>query len=119
MFIGLKRIYKHNDTGSTEEEKLFFYGEEIAIMNRRLREVFSNNSSIEILARVRHFQQQLAIQEAKLEQIQSEYDVTLQKDADYNDSTPHLVEYNACLPDFENEMHKLRMELSPFLLQWL
>jgi len=93
---------------------LFFYEEEIAIMQRRIREIIKANNSTEILAQTAHFQTQLIIQKGIIEMLKDNMDM-VERSAEAPD--PEAGKRNAM--DFEQNFNKLRKELGAFLLQWI
>ena len=56
--IGYQTYFAGNDSIELME-KLFFYKDEIAIMQERIAEVADKNSSKEVLEQIEHFQNQL------------------------------------------------------------
>jgi hypothetical protein len=106
-------------------EKLFFYNDEIAIMQSRLEEIIRKNSSQEVKMKVEHFQNQLIIQSSTIEMLKEmieKDELLVETEADKHSSRAagkSHVEERKEMAAFENNFKALRKELSDFLLKWM
>jgi len=121
-------IYNQHAENKELEEKLFFYKDEIAIMQNRIAEVASKNSAKEVLVQIEHFQNQLIIQDTNIDMIK--HDITLnekslannvkknKRETDSRKVKDHTLEREE-VNTFEKNFNELRQELKKFLLKWM
>ncbi len=74
-----EKIYTQHEENKEWASNLAFYKDELKIMETRLTEIASKNSSKEILAMVEHFQNQFILQKEHIDKINHE--ITISKDA--------------------------------------
>lgn len=123
-----KNIYSSHAENSEWLNKLFFYKDEIALMQKRLEEVCKANTGKEVLAGVEHFQNQLIIQRDNIDRIKHEIGLdekSLEKNVndnpvavDHRKVNDHAAQREA-VTTFENNFNELRTELKTFLSKWL
>ncbi|HWY37424.1 MAG TPA: hypothetical protein VNY73_02625 [Bacteroidia bacterium] len=121
-------IYSQHHENNTWANKLFFYKDEISIMENRLREIAAANTAKEVMARVEHFQNQLIVQRNNIDAIKhalSQNDALLEKSIEANPTaTDHRkmayhTEERETMEAFEKNFNELRSQLKQFLTQWL
>ncbi|MBA2614107.1 MAG: hypothetical protein H0U95_19245 [Bacteroidetes bacterium] len=123
-----EKIYTQHDENKEWSSNLLFYKDEIKIMENRLAEISSKNTSKEILAQVEHFQNQLIIQRENIGKISHEININ-------NHAITHEIEKNITAIDhrsmkdhsvirdnvksFESIFITLKIELNTFLSKWM
>lgn len=122
------KIFEQHYESSEWMNKLFFYEDELAIMQRRLQEIAGANTSSEVLARVEHFQNQLMVQRNNIDSIkhdvkkdENRLEASVQMNGvatDHRSLAYHNREKNE-VDVFEKNFNALRDELKKFLLQYL
>jgi len=122
------KIYTQHSEHSEMMEKLFFYKDEIAIMQERIAEVADKNSSKEVLAQIEHFQNQLIVQDENIDEIKhkvAQHEIALEDNlkkneiaADHRKVKDHTEE-RELVNTFEKNFNKLREELKKFLMKWM
>jgi len=108
--------------------KLFFYKDEISILQARLQEVAALNNSKEFLAQLEHLQNQLLIQRDAIDRIKhdvNENEEGLEKNisqnpvaSDHRKVDDHVQEREEVIV-FEKNFNELRKELNTFFTRWL
>jgi len=121
-------IYNEHTENMDWLSRLFFYKDEIAIMQRRLEEIVQANNSKEVLAQVEHFQNQLIIQKNNIDMIKHDVkqnESSLVKNitnnpvaVDHRKVVSHEKEKEE-IETFEKHFNELRKELQEFLSKWL
>jgi hypothetical protein len=121
-------IYSQHQEHTVWLNKLSFYTDEIAIMQKRIEEIAKKNTAKEVQVRIEHFQNQLLIQRSVISDIKHQ----IEKDENYlkenitkngtaldhrktEDHTEERVDVKA----FEDNFNKLRKELNHFAAQWM
>ncbi len=121
-------IYTQHSENSEWMNKLFFYKDEIAIMQKRLEEIAKANTVKEATVQVEHFQNQLIIQKNNIDMIKHEIkqcEQALEKNIDANPvavdhrKTSDHVKEREEVEAFEKNFNELRKELNTFLAKWL
>jgi hypothetical protein len=122
------KVYEQHYEASEWMNKLFFYEDELAIMQRRLQEIAAANTAQEVLAQVEHFQNQLIVQRDNIDAIKhavAKDETRLEKNissnpvaADHRTADYHEREKNE-VDLFEKNFNALRDELKKFLLKYL
>lgn len=121
-------IYTQHQEHTEWLSKLSFYNDEILIMQERIEEIASKNTSKEVTMQIEHFQNQILIQkdnintlkhdverdEKKLQAIINENPVAV----DHKKIEDHKVEIEG-LVSFENNFNNLRKELDQFLSKYM
>ncbi len=123
-----EKIYTQHEENKEWMNSLLFYTDEIKIMNGRLAEVASKNTSKDVLAQVEHFQNQLLIQRDTLDTLKHEINLS-------NDSINKEVHKNEVAVDhrrindhtvirdnmiaFEKIFKTLRQEFNEFVSKWI
>lgn len=121
-------IYNQHQENSEWMNKLFFYKDEIAIMQKRIEEVAKANTTKEVSAQIEHFQNQLIIQANNIDMIKHDVkqnEAVLEKNinanpvaVDHRKTADHTKERDA-VESFEKNFNELRKELNTFLSKWL
>ena len=120
-------IYNQHQENFEWLDKLFFYKDEITIMQKRLEEIAKKNSSKDVLAEVEHFQNQLIVQKNNIDTIKHEInqnETVLENNMDQDESKVNRTKVNDHTEEeervnsFEN-FNELRKELNKFLLKWM
>jgi hypothetical protein len=121
-------VYNQHRENEEWVSKLSFYKDEIAIMQNRIQEVVSANTSKEILSRAEHFQNQLIVQKNNIDMIKhgvNESERSLENNilhnpvsADHRKTEDHSKERKD-VTSFENNFTDLRRELNTFLSKTL
>ncbi len=121
-------IYSQHQEHIVWLNKLSFYVDDMAIMQKRIEEIAKKNSAKEVLAQVDHFQNQLLIQRKNISDIKHH----IEKDEKHlneniaknetavdhrkvEDHTEERVDVKA----FEDGFNKLRKDLNHFAAQWM
>ena len=108
--------------------KLDFYIEELHIMENRLTEVATKNSSIEARAGMEHFQNQFIVQKNNIDELK--HKIKEEAHLAFNDASQHagrveehrIEEYKtmgAEIKDFEKVVNELRHEFNQYLSKWM
>ncbi|MGZ3905109.1 MAG: hypothetical protein ACXVC6_15510 [Bacteroidia bacterium] len=123
-----EKIYDQHAENSEMMQKLFFYKDEIGIMQKRIEEVAGKNSSNEVLAKIEHFQNQLIVQRNNIDILKHKVSKNEQAlvdnlkanpvAADHREVQVHAIERDEVLA-FEKVFNELRNELNKFLFEWL
>jgi hypothetical protein len=116
----------HDHTGWLN--KLTFYNDEIVVMQKRLEEVNSKNTSVEVRKSVEHFQNQLIIQKNNSDDLchhirreEKELLGNIKKNpvaVDHRKTEDHTEERDM-LESFEKNFNELRTEFNTFLSKTL
>lgn len=121
-------IYSQHSENTEWTSKLNFYKDEIKIMTSRLEEVATKNSSMEVLAEVERFQNQLIIQRNNIDEALHEVKINEESLQAEIKSNPVAVdhrsmEYHAqekeLVDAFEKNFNDLRSEFNEFIGKWL
>jgi len=104
------------------------YKDEIKIMQKRIEEVVSKNTSKDVLIKIEHFQNQLLIQDNNISKIQhlinhDENAIKNSINANPVASDHRLTEDHAeerkMVESFANHFRELKTELNVFLSKWM
>ncbi len=123
-----EKIYTQHEENKEWMSNLLFYRDEIKIMNERIAEIASKNTSKEVLAQIEHFQNQLLIQTNQLSILK--HDLNLDNDAIDNEIKKNSVavdhrsiEDHAGIREkmaaFEKIFSSFKKELNAFLSKWM
>jgi len=121
-------LYSQHQEHTVWLNKLSFYADDMAIMQKRIEEIAKKNTVKEVLAKVDHFQNQLLIQQKNISDIKHH----IQKDekqltgnvlknetaVDHRKTEDHAGE-RADVKAFEDNFNQLRKELNHFAAQWM
>jgi chromosome segregation ATPase len=123
-----KKIYDLNLECREWQNKLAFYEDDIKIMQGRIEEVNSKNTSTEVRAMIEHFQNQLILQKEQIDIVKKKVkqqinsmEASVEKNpvaADHRsveDATQLRDEVNT----FEKIFNDLRKELISFMAKWM
>ena len=123
-----EKIYTQHGENKEWASNLLFYKDEIKIMENRLQEIVSKNTSKEILAQVEHFQNQLIIQKDQVDRINHEINLNnnaivgeIKKSiiaSDHRSMGDHTV-IRDNMKSFESIFISLKIELKTFLSKWM
>lgn len=121
-------IYSQHQEHTEWLNKLSFYKDEIAIMQKRIDELSSKNSAKDLAVKFSHFHNQLAIQSDNIRNIS--HHITREEKA-----IQHNIEQNPVAADhrkvedhgterdmveaFEHNFNQLRKELNELLSKWM
>lgn len=122
------RITQAGNDHSFWRKGLEFYADEIEIMESRLIEITSKNSSFEARQGIEHFQNQFIVQRNNMDELNHEINLYVQQLGD--DAQNHqgrvevgrLAEHDALQEKyevFEKVMNGLRHEFNDFLGKWM
>ena len=123
-----EKIYTQHDENKEWTSNLLFFNDEIRIMEHRLEEIVSKNTSKEVLKQVEHFQNQLIIQKDQI--IRINHEINLNNDTicaeikKNNTAVDHRkIGYHNVIRDnvesFEKIFSSLKTELNAFLSKWM
>jgi hypothetical protein len=108
--------------------EMAFYKDEIKVMQKRIDEVASKNTSKDVLVNIEHFQNQLLIQDANISKIQHHInhdENAIQNSikenpvaSDHRKAEDH-VEERQMVESFEKHFKELKTELNTFLSKWM
>jgi hypothetical protein len=119
-----EKVYTQHEENKEWMNNLLFYIDEIKIMQNRLQEIVSKNTSKEVLAKVEHFQNQILVQKGHIDSIKHE--INLSNDQikaetaknstaiDHRSIKDHTV-VRENMKSFEKLFKDLRIELNTFL----
>jgi hypothetical protein len=123
-----EKVYTQHEENKEWMNSLMFYTDEIKIMQGRLAEVASKNTSKEVMAQVEHFQNKLIIDREAIDVIKQE--INLSNDVitnevrknetaiDHRKIKDHsLIREN--MSSFEGSFSSLRKEFKEFVAKWL
>lgn len=121
-------IYTQHEEHKKWLSELAFFKDEIKVMQKRIEEVVSKNTSKEVTVKIEHFQNQLLIQDSNISKIQhhinhDENAITNSiKDnpiaADHRKTEDHTAE-REMVESFEKHFTELKTELNSFLTKWM
>ncbi|OFY83058.1 MAG: hypothetical protein A3F72_18855 [Bacteroidetes bacterium RIFCSPLOWO2_12_FULL_35_15] len=119
--------YLHEDHKKWLEEVLF-YKDEVKIFTKRLEEIASRNTGIDVQKQVEHFQNQFIIQKEKLDMLQHDLNIHEQWLAIYAKEHPSHIEEELFADHavmrrqinmFEKIYTELKTEYLDFLEKWM
>ncbi len=117
-------IYSQHEEHTSWLNKLSFYNDEIVVMQKRLEEVNSKNTGMEVRKSVDHFQNQFIIQKNAAEDIRRHIkgeEKALQHEIKSNPvavdhrKTDDHVDERSMVEHFETNFNALRKEFNAFL----
>ncbi len=123
-----EKIYTQHEENKEWLNKLLFYKDEIKVMQNRLAEVASKNTSKEVLAGVEHFQNQLLIQNTTIDNIKHGVNMSedsLVKEISGNEvAVDHRMvkdhtETREQITVFEKMFKDIKTELNNSLIKWM
>jgi hypothetical protein len=120
----------HTQHGENKEwsNSLSFYRDGTKIMESRLAEIVSKNTSKDVLAQAEHFQNQLIIQKDQIDRINHEINIsndTIGKEFKNNHTAidyrtiPDHAGLRENMKSFETIFIALEVELNQFLSRWM
>ena len=121
-------IYKQHEENTEWINKLNFYKDEIKIMNGRLEEISSKNSSKEALADVERFQNQLIIQRNNIDNISHEVKMNEEALIAEIKTNPTAIDHRKVenhgkekdlVDSFEKNINNLRDDFNRFSAKWM
>lgn len=123
-----KKIYELHEEHKEWLNNLAFYKDEIKVMQNRVSEVASKNSSPDVLKQIEHFQNQLIIQRNNIDEL-------CHSIKDHENYLENRVNENPTAVDhrkvndhpkmrdsyisFDKVFNELRKELNEFLTKWM
>ena len=123
-----EKVYTQHEENKQWVNNLLFYKDEVKIMNGRIAEIASKNTSKDVLVQVEHFQNQLLIQNNQIDNLKHSINVD-------NDAIDKEIKKNAVaiehrsiedhvtirenMADFEKIFNSLKTELNTFLSKWM
>ena len=121
-------IYSQHQEHTEWMNKLSFYKDELKIMQRRLDEVMSKNTGMEVKMKVEHFQNKILLEEqaiSKLTHHINKEEKVLQNNiannptaSDHRKAEDHVEERNMVV-FFEKNFNEMRLELNAFIAAWM
>lgn len=123
-----KKIYELHEEHKEWLNNLAFYKDEIKVMQNRISEVASKNSSPEVLKQIEHFQNQLIIQRNNIDELShsiKDHENYLENRVNEN---PTAVDHRKVndhpkmrdsYTSFDKVFNELRKELNAFLAKWM
>jgi len=123
-----EKIYTEHAENETWMNNVAFYRDEISIMQGRLQELASKNTSRDVLKQVEHFQNQFIIQKQRLDELK--HHINLSNDALSGEiAKTQTVLENCKVKDhaearkdmhaFERLYAPLKKEFNTFLSKWM
>ena len=121
-------IYKQHEENTEWINKLNFYKDEIKIMNGRLEEISSKNSSKEALADLERFQNQLIIQRNNIDNISHEVKMNEEALIAEIKTNPTAIDHRKVenhgkekdlVDSFEKNINNLRDDFNRFSAKWM
>ena len=123
-----EKVYTQHEENKTWMSNLLFYRDEIKVMENRLQEIASKNTSKEVLSQVEHFQNQFVIQKETIDTIKHEINlsndlITLEANKnmtaiDHREIKDHSIVRDN-MESFEKVFHSLKTEFNTFLSKWM
>lgn len=123
-----EKIYTQHEENKEWMNNLLFYTDEIKIMQGRLAEVASKNTSKEVLAQVEHFQNQLLIQRETIDTLRHEINLSndiINKEINKNETAVDhrkIADHSVIrdnMSSFEKIIKNLRLEFNEFISKWI
>lgn len=126
--IKTEKIYTQHEENKEWANKLVFYKDEVKVMEHRMEEIVSKNTSKEILAKVEQFQNRLIINKNTVDILK--HKINLSNDAirsninknetavDHRSIMDHSELRNE-MKLFEMNFTSLKSELNLFLVKWM
>lgn len=123
-----KKIYEIHEEHKEWLNNLAFYKDEIKVMQNRISEIASKNSSAEVLKQIEHFQNQLIIQRNNIDELChsiKDHENYLENRVNEN---PTAVDHRKVndhpkmrdnYTSFDKVFNELRKELNVFLAKWM
>lgn len=123
-----EKIYTQHEENKEWASSLAFYKDEIKIMEKRLAEIVSKNTSKEILTQSEHFQNQLIIQKGQIDQIN--HTINLDNDSitkeinknniavDHRSMEDHTA-LREQVKTFEQLFSSLKSDFNAYLSKWM
>jgi predicted RNA-binding protein len=126
--MNTQKIYTQHEENQKWASNLAFYKDEIKIMEKRLEEIVSKNTSKEILAQSEHFQNQLIIQKNQIDQIN--HIINIDNDNIHDEINKNIVavdrrsiedhtELREQVSTFESLFTDLKQNFNTFLSKWM
>ncbi len=123
-----EKVYTQHEENKEWANSLAFYKDEIKIMEKRLEEIVTKNTSKEILGQVEHFQNQLIIQKDQISKIS--HDLNLDNDLINSEikNNPIAVDHRSIsdhafiregIQAFEKLFSELKTDLYAHLSKWM
>ena len=121
-------VYKQHEENTEWMNKLNFYKDEIRIMNGRLEEIASKNSSTDALSDVERFQNQLIIQRNNIDNISHEVKMNEEALIAEIKTNPTAVDHRKVenhnkekdlVDSFEKNINNLRDDFNRFSAKWM
>jgi hypothetical protein len=123
-----EKVYSQHEENKEWANNLSFYKDEIKVMENRLGEIATKNTSKDILAQVEHFQNQLIIQKDQISKIS--HDLNLNNDAISSEirKNPTAVDHRRIsdhtairesMQTFEKLFSELKTDLYGHLSKWM
>ena len=123
-----KKIYELHEEHKEWLNNLAFYKDEIKVMQNRISEVATKNSSADVLKQIEHFQNQLIVQRNNIDELchsikdhenylenRVNENPTAVDHRKVNDHPKMRDNYTA----FDKVFNELRKELNTFLAKWM
>ncbi len=123
-----EKIYTQHEENKEWTSSLAFYKDEIKIMENRLAEIVSKNTSKDILAQAEHFQNQFIIQKNQVDQINHAINVdndTITKEINKNNvaTDRRSIEDHTAIREqvttFVQIFNSLKFDFNTFLSKWM
>lgn len=123
-----EKIYTQHKENEEWMNNATFYRDEIKILEGRLSEVASKNTSKEVLKQVEHFQNQFTIQKDRLDELKHEINLSNDKLKKEINKNPTAVEHRSVedhlvarqnMNSYEKIFSTFKIELNTFLSKWM
>jgi hypothetical protein len=121
-------IYSQHQEHTIWLNKLSFYGDDIAIMQKRIDEIAKKNTAKEVQMQIEHFQNQLLIQRSTISEIKHHIEkdekylnANIEKNetaVDHRKIEDHVAERED-VKSFEDNFNSLRKDLNHFAAKWM
>jgi hypothetical protein len=123
-----EKVYTQNQENQEWTGNIQFFNDEIKIMENRLSEITSKNTSKDILSNVEHFQNQLFVQKDNLSTLKHQINLSkdmLVKEVNKNSTAidhRKIVDHSALrdnMTSFDKNFKSLRQEFNQFLSKYM
>lgn len=126
--MSTQKIFDQHLENMEWSKKISFYKDEIKVMQNRLSEVASKNSSKEVLAEIEHFQNQLIIQSNNLDEMKHNINIGEDALAANINHNPTAVDRRTVedhskeredIEGFEKNFNEMRRDFNVFIAKWM
>lgn len=123
-----KKIYTQHEENIDWMNRVLFYYDELKIMQKRLSEIASKNTSKDLLANVEHFQNQMIVQKNNLDELKHAINISNDEISreiknnttavDHRSMKDHS-EIRESIASFEKNFTSLKGEFNTLISKWM